>query len=99
MMCYSDGCPAEQTFLPALEPGGLELVLQWPEADRGEVENIHCPCGNLSALGRVEFNRFASRRCGGNSIDAARWDKPMVAACNFTITTRKLCQIANVCSC
>ena len=73
------------------------MVIEWPEADLGEVVSVQCPCGNLSALsGSANFERNASRRCGGNFTAGAVWDDGNITACNFSITTRQLCQITNV---
>ena len=97
--CSPDGCPAEVTSLPALEPGGLSVDLAWPEADLGQVITIQCPCGNLSnflADDVSNFNRTASRRCGGDFSAGAVWDDPMDRSCNFSSATRRLCQVADV---
>ncbi len=77
---------------------GLEVIVEWPEADLGENVTVQCPCGNLSALsgGNENFVRTASRICGGSFSDGAVWEEAMVLACNFSIATRQLCQIANV---
>lgn len=82
--------------LPPLEPNGLEVVLAWPEADLGVTTTVQCPCGNLSALEEVGLNREGTRECGGDFRTGAVWEEPMVAACNFSIATRRLCQIAEV---
>ncbi len=97
-MIYPDGCPSETTILPPLEPNGLEVELNWPETDLGVVITVQCPCGNLSALGGAEFNRFATRDCGGSFSAGAMWEEAIIAACNFSIATRRLCQIAEVSS-
>ena len=86
-------------MLEALEPNGSVVVLDWPETDLGVVTTIECPCGNLSALGGVAFRRTATRECGGDFIVGAMWESPMVEACNFSIATRRLCEIAEVSSC
>ncbi len=95
---HLDGCAASSTILPALEEDGLEVVVEWREADLGENVVVQCPCGNLSALsgGGENFIRTGSRVCGGNFVTGAMWEEAMVAACNFSIATRQLCQIANV---
>ena len=86
------------TVLPPLEPNGLEVILEWPEADLGMVITVQCPCGNLSDLGGAEFNRVATRHCGGSFSSGAMWEEAMIRACNFSIATRRLCQIAEVSS-
>ena len=72
------------------------MLLDWPETDLGVVTTIECPCGNLSALGGVAFSRTATRECGGDFSARATWEEPMVEACNFSIATRRLCEIAEM---
>ena len=79
-----------------LEEDGLSVELMWPEADLGERVMLQCPCGNLSALTGETINRTASRVCGGTFSTGAEWEKPVDIACNFSPTTRRLCQAANV---
>ena len=95
-LMYSDGCVAETTILPPLEEDGLSVELMWPEADLGERVVLQCPCGNLSAFTGETINRTASRVCGGTFSAGAEWENPMDIACNFSATTRRLCQVANV---
>ena len=90
---YLDGCEAEDTIIPSLEPGGISITIQWPEAAIGEVVTLPCPCGNLSA-GSVR--REAVRVCGGDFNSGGMWEEPLQMACNLSSTARLLCQISNV---
>lgn len=92
----SDGCKEEKTVLPPLEPNELTVVLEWPETDIGVNRMLGCPCGNLSAITGSNVNRTAQRMCVGSFSTGAVWDTAMVRDCNFTSTTRRLCQVANV---
>ena len=91
-----DGCEESQTILPPLEPNGLSVVLEWSETDIGTNLTLGCPCGNLSAVTGNAVNRTAYRVCRGSFSTGAFWDTAMVSGCNFTSTTRRLCQVANV---
>lgn len=72
------------------------MELNWPEANLGEIVEIDCPCGNLSALGLGSINRRASRQCGGSFSEGALWEDPVDLACNFSSITRRLCEVASV---
>ena len=91
-----DGCEADTFVFEPLEVDGLSVTLEWPETSLGEKVILPCPCGNLSALGGSGVNRNASRRCGGTFSMGADWKMSDDEACNFTVTTRRLCAIADV---
>ena len=95
-MYMLDGCVAEDTILEPLEPGGLSVILEWPESDIGQTISLPCPCGNLSAVSNESINKNATRECGGTFTQGAKWDIAMSSPCNFSSVTRRLCQVANV---
>ena len=83
------------TSLPPLSSEDVPIILEWPETSIGINHTLPCPCGNLSTIsGRV--NRNAFRFCNGSFITGAVWDAPLQQACNFSATTKKLCQITAV---
>ena len=90
IVALPDGCEAEETVLPPLE--GLSVVLKWPESPTGQNVFVQCPCGDLD----TSNDKTASRVCGGNFMSGGRWENPSVQACNFSATTRRLCQVADV---
>ena len=51
-----------------------------------------CPC-NFS-LGSTAL--IATRECGGDFVTRAVWLEPDTTACEFSVTTRKLCRLADV---
>ena len=88
-----DLCPPESTTLKS--PDGdsdLDVILEWDEKQIGESQTINCPC-NLT-LGSAVLR--ATRTCGGNFQTGAHWDKPMDSSCDFSVTARRLCRLANV---
>ena len=88
-----DYCPPDTTEIPS--PDGdpnLRLTIKWPEILYGRVQNVNCPCDfQLSSTALL-----ATRNCGGNLITGAAWERPNIRACNFSVTTRQLCRLANV---
>ena len=97
ILCCPDGCVADVTTLPSPNNDStLDVVLEWEEANLGDNVSLPCPCGNLSALGEINFDRSGYRRCGGNFTAGAEWEDGMVSDCDFTLTTRQLCSIAEV---
>lgn len=94
-MC-TDGCVAETTLVGLQVQGVLNISLEWPESDLGELITLPCPCGDLSNLGGAAINRNATRVCGGSFSMGARWELSMDRGCDLSITTRRLCQVANV---
>lgn len=96
-MC-TDGCTAETTLVGLQQQGVLNISLDWPESDLGELVRLQCPCGNLADIGRA-IRRTATRVCGGTFSSGAVWEMSMDQACDLSITTRRLCEVANVSSC
>ena len=93
----TDGCEADESVLEPLETGGLSITLNWPESDIGQLLMLQCPCGNLSAVsGQDISNTMAQRVCGGNFSHGGEWKPAHLSPCNFSSTTRQLCQVANV---
>ena len=89
-----DGCSSENTLIPSYEGNNLlDFNITWPETNLGHYAVIECPCGglNLSSTALI-----ATRKCGGTYEDGAVWETAMVSACNFTDTTRELCDLASV---
>lgn len=94
MIYFIDGCPTEETKLPG--PPGFEdlfLILVWPETNLGDNATIECPCGgiDLNSTGLI-----ATRFCGGTYEDGAMWQSPYDVRCNFSVTTRRICKLAEV---
>ncbi len=59
---------------------------------------IRCPCGPEGF--DIGVRRYATRKCGGTFIDGAQWNKPDDDECSlFTLSARKLCELASVSSC
>ena len=92
----ADGCPAETTIVGIQQLGILNITLEWPEADLGKNVILQCPCGDLSDAEGATISRFASRVCGGTFSMGAEWEASMDTDCDLSITTRRLCQVANV---
>lgn len=88
-----DYCPPDTTTIDS--PDGdptLRLTIDWPEILYGKVQNVSCPCDfQLSSTALL-----ATRNCGGNLITGADWERPNIQPCNFSVTTRQLCRLANV---
>lgn len=89
-----DGCPSETTRIPAL-PGFPEFFIDihWPETNLGDTAVVECPCGgvDLNSTGLI-----ATRQCGGSYTSGAIWLMPNDIRCNFSITTRRICDLARV---
>ena len=81
-----DGCQKEDTIING-------EVLEWPESNIGDTVVISCPCGgiDLSSTGLT-----ASRKCEGSFETGAKWEDPMNEKCNFTETTKAICELAGV---
>ena len=90
-----DLCGSEETVIPS--PDGdknLAIRIQWPTTRIGlSSVNVTCPCEfNLSSTSLI-----ATRQCMGEFQETgAYWGMPNVTACNFTVTTRRLCRLATV---
>ena len=69
------------------------MELTWPETNLGDTAVIECPCGgvDLNSTGLI-----ARRFCGGTYETGAVWQPPEDTRCNFTITTRQICRLAQV---
>ena len=95
LLYCTDGCEEDETILPS---DTLNITLSWPETNLGQVIELQCPCGTLSAeTNKSISNSKARRECGGNFTHGGVWETAHVAPCNFSQTTRRLCQIAEVC--
>ena len=90
---FIDGCPANVTRIPG--PSGYpDLYLHWPETNLGDTAVINCPCGGLNLNSTT---MIATRRCEGTYKDGAVWQEhPYYRKCNFSLTTRKICILAQV---
>jgi hypothetical protein len=86
-------CPPDVTRLPS--PDGnteLDIVINWRDTLLGKTQIVECPCDfNLS-----ETNLVAIRECNGTSTTRAQWLPANVTACDFSVTTRRLCQLASL---
>jgi hypothetical protein len=79
-------------------PGVPDIILKWPESDIGQQQTLQCPCGNLLDLDGAAINRTASRVCEGSFTEGALWGPSMHTQCDFTETTRRLCEVVDVSS-
>lgn len=88
-----DYCPPDITYIDS--PDGdieLRITIVWPEILRGKTQAVICPCDfQLSTSDLI-----ATRECGGNVGTVAQWGRRYDSPCNFTVTTRRLCKLANV---
>ena len=88
-------CQASSTIIPSQSGNSsLNIVLYWPETEIEDTAYVSCPCGNMNIGVEDEFR--ASRFCGGDTTNGARWEMAYVAPCNFTDNARSICQIATV---
>lgn len=88
----SDGCEQDVTIIPSIPPNPLlEIRIEWPEVNIGEVAIVACPCGG------ADTTLKAQRYCGGQFTDGGQWEKGFVAPCNFTSYAREICKITQVC--
>ena len=53
---------------------------------------MSCPCD--FSLGSTAL--IATRECGGDFVTGAVWLEPDTAACEFSVTARMLCRLAEV---
>ena len=89
-----DGCSSSDTLVPSYQGNrALDFNITWPETNLGHTAVVECPCGGLNLSSSV---LLATRKCGGSYDTGAVWEGPKVSACNFTDTTRELCNLASV---
>ena len=88
----ADGCPAE-TSDDCSNVGNIE----WPETEIGVLVSIRCPCGPESENPLPE-SVAATRMCGGDYVEGARWTVPVCDMCRFTDNRLRLCELLQVCS-
>ena len=87
-----DGCRSTTTPIPSVSgDGNLTIIITWPETNLAEVAEVTCPCGTLNITAQV-----ATRRCGGNFINGAKWDTPNIDPCNLSDNARRICQLSEV---
>ena len=92
-----DGCPSETTSIPPNRNDPFPaLLITWPETNIGDTARVGCPCGNIQLM---STSLVATRRCGGSFENGARWEIANDAPCNFSDTTREICQLSNVRNC
>ena len=93
-MQLQDGCPSSKTVI--LSSSGrkhLNITLSWPETNIGGQALVNCPCGN----GTLDNGLLqATRYCGGNFTNGAKWTEANIAACNFSDLAREICRLKNV---
>ena len=90
---YLDFCPEQNITLPYLGDSSLDVRILWPLTPLGDTVTISCPCGNLvlnsSAL-------VATRECRGDFDSGAVWHPPQDSPCDFSMTARMMCALAEV---
>ena len=62
----------------------------WPETNIGGEVILKCPCGEDGGIIQ------ATRYCGGDFSNGAKWSNGNIAACNFSDLAREICQLRNV---
>lgn len=72
----------------------LDIFINWPETNIGSTAYVNCPCGNVNIETGQEL--VASRVCGGDFTNGAKWQEPFIAPCDFSDLARNICRIANV---
>lgn len=90
---FQDGCPSEQTVIYSYQSDRSELniSLVWNETNIGELAKVNCPCGvESSGAGQ------ATRYCGGDFINGAKWSNAVVDSCNITDFAREICRLTKV---
>lgn len=90
-----DRCPASTTRIPG-PPGysDLFLDLHWPETNLGDTAVLTCPCGGLDLNSTT---LIATRHCEGTDEYGAFWQEhPYDVNCNFSVITRRICNLADV---
>ena len=71
----------------------LNITLVWPETIIGRQVIVNCPCGNGSLdTGLLQATRY----CGGNFTNGAKWAEANIAACNLSDLAREICMLKNV---
>ena len=93
-MQLQDGCSSSKTVIPSSSGRqDLNITLVWPETNIGGQALVYCPCGNgPSNIGLLQATRY----CGGNFTNGAKWTKSSIAACNFSDLAREICRLKNV---
>ena len=93
-MPLQDGCPSMKTVIPSSSGRqDLNITIFWPETNIGGQAVVKCPCGNGSLDNQL---LQATRYCGGNFTNGAKWTEANIAACNFSDLTREICRLKNV---
>lgn len=93
-LSVQDGCAADTTIIPSQSnDSSLELEIHWPETNLGVTIIAECPCSNIQLRSST---LQSTRMCGGNYSVGAQWDAPAISACNFSDTSRQVCQLAEV---
>ena len=92
---FVDGCSSTETLIPSYQSGNesLEFSIIWPEINLGDIAIVECPCGGLNLNSTA---LIATRECRGDYETGAQWRSPNVSPCNFTDTTRELCDLVEV---
>ena len=87
-----DGCQSNITLIRSVSgDDNLTITIVWPETNLAEVAEVTCPCGTLIITAQV-----ATRRCGGNFINGAKWDIANIDPCNLSDSARRICQLSEV---
>ena len=90
-MVFKDGCPSTETVIPSSSGReDLTITIMWPETNIGGEAIVKCPCGEGGGILQ------ATRYCGGDFTNGAKWSETNVAACNFSDLAREICQLRNV---
>ena len=96
VLFLSTACPANRTVIPSQSGNSaLDIVIDWPTTKMGDVAYVNCPCSGLT-IGSNRAQLQASRFCGGDFINGAEWQMPVVDSCDFSDLARNICLIAEV---
>ncbi len=89
-----DGCSSKNITVPSYQGNNLlDFNITFPETNLGHVAVVECPCGGLNLSSTA---LLARQKCGGTYENGAIWEGADVSACNFTDTTRELCNLVSV---
>ena len=88
-----DGCQSAITLIPSSVSGNENLTISivWPETNLAELAEVSCPCGTLNITAQV-----ATRYCGGDFTNGAKWLHEHSAPCNLSDNARRICQLSLV---
>lgn len=64
----------------------------WNETNIGELAIVSCPCGVKESSGAGRATRY----CGGDFANGAKWSNAAVESCNITDFAREICRLTKV---